>query len=56
MFIYRTFHNVKNGVNVQIHSFLYTLEQIIEKEGKSSAIYILKPSNLIGKLFDTIYR
>lgn len=29
MFIFRTFHNVPNGCNVQIHCFLYTLEHII---------------------------
>ena len=33
MFIFRTFHNVKNGANVQIHSFLYTLQHLKQKEG-----------------------
>jgi hypothetical protein len=37
MFIFRTFHNVPNGANAQIHSLLYTLQEINRKEGKSSA-------------------
>jgi hypothetical protein len=32
--LFRTFHNVANGVNLQIHTFLLTLEHIIEKEGE----------------------
>ncbi len=32
--IYRTFYNLKNSANVQIHTLLLTLEQIIADEGK----------------------
>ncbi len=34
LLIFRTFHNITNGMNVQIHSFLYTLQHIIDTEGK----------------------
>lgn len=30
----RTFHNISNGANAQIHSFLTYLELIIKREGK----------------------
>lgn len=32
--LYRTFHNVSNGGNLQIHTFLLTLEQVLKDEGK----------------------
>jgi hypothetical protein len=32
-FLFRTFHNISNGVNLQIHTFLLTLEAIKAKEG-----------------------
>ena len=32
--IYRTFHNINNCANLQIHTFLLTLEDIIKSEGK----------------------
>lgn len=31
--IYRTFHNVRNGSNLQIHTLLLSLESVIELEG-----------------------
>ena len=34
LLMFRTFHTISNGMNVQIHSFLHTLEYIIETEGK----------------------
>jgi hypothetical protein len=41
IFMYRTFHNVQNGANLQIHTLLKTLESIMRAEK--------------GKLPDTIY-
>lgn len=32
--LYRTFHNVANGANLQLHTFLLILEETIEEEGK----------------------
>jgi len=40
MIIYRTFHNVPNGGNLGVHTFLLGLEKIYQKEGKlPSTIY-----------------
>ena len=33
-FIYRTFHNIKNGSNLAAHCFLLSLEHVIRKEDK----------------------
>ena len=41
MRVYRTFHNINNGSNLQIHTFLLTLEYLMHKNG--------------GKLPDTVY-
>ena len=32
--MYRTFHNIRNGANLQIHTLLLMLEEIYLKEGK----------------------
>lgn len=34
LLFFRTFHNLKNGANIQIHSFLHTLEHIMHTEGR----------------------
>ena len=31
--MFRTFHNIRNGANLQIHTFLLSMEQIAAKEG-----------------------
>lgn len=33
-FFYRTFHNIANGANLQIHTALLTLEKIYQAEGR----------------------
>lgn len=38
--IYRTFHNVRNGANLQIHTLLLSLEQVILKEGNMLAHFL----------------
>jgi hypothetical protein len=37
-FLYRTFHNVSNTANLQLHTFLLSLHYVIEKEGKQLII------------------
>lgn len=36
IFIFRTFHNVRNGANLQIHTLLLSLEAILNKEGNDN--------------------
>jgi hypothetical protein len=38
-FLYRTFHNVTNTSNLQIHTFLLSLEYVIKTEGKKRFIF-----------------
>jgi hypothetical protein len=47
--LYRTFHNVANTANLQLHTFLLSLHYVIEKEGTSIKLQT-KLNNTINKL------
>jgi hypothetical protein len=64
--MYRTFHNVSNGTNLQIHTFLLILQEIFDNDGKSvmRALFVRRNTWLlillncfkyIGFLPDTVY-
>lgn len=36
--LFRTFHNISNGANLQIHCFLLTLESVMNKEGEKNTL------------------
>jgi hypothetical protein len=61
MILYRTFHTLSNTANQQIHTFLLTLERIIETEGQGKTIPFCSSFVecyffwVLGKLPDTIY-
>lgn len=58
--LYRTFHTVGGGANLQIHTLLLTLEMVYKKDGKTTILQVygllcILNDAPVGRLPDTVY-